>query len=306
MDISLCVVTYERPHDIRRLLYSLCQQTDDLDEVIIVDDSETTDTEAVVAGFEELPITYIHRYDGSGMTEARNIAINRANGEIIAFVDDDVECSPDWIANLRDSWTTHSDAAAIGGPALLVDDDGEIKSDITRTAENQNVLNEYGEGRTLEMGWVPREAVKTDALGGANMSFRSSVLSEVNGFNPIYRGSEVYEDMDIMARLYRRGKSIYYDPSLQVKHYDTPKTGVDTSEEEFYYWGWNLIIFRYVCFPETFKMSILRLPFTSGWKRLGRAVVNDRNHLLTVKGYVDGLVHVLKHGDDLPVDRLSS
>jgi glycosyltransferase involved in cell wall biosynthesis len=44
--------------------------------------------------------------DGSGMSDARNHAVNLAETPVVAFIDDDVRLPPDYIDNLRRAWRT--------------------------------------------------------------------------------------------------------------------------------------------------------------------------------------------------------
>lgn len=312
MDLSVCVVTYERPSHVSRLLDSLADQDTPADEVVLVDDSDDDRTERVAESARDplaaggCDLVHVRREDGSGMTDARNAAIETAAGDVLAFLDDDVECPPDWIGTLRRLWADHPEAGAIGGPALIVDDDGEYAEELIRSDENYNWINEYGEQRSKEYRWLPSRIVETDQLGGANMSFRRETLTELGGFNAIYRGSEMYEDTDIMARLRRRDRTVLYCPELAVRHYETPKTGAQTTTEELYWVGWNGVVFRYVCFPETFAVSLLRLlvrnrgMLSSAWKKVGASLLDGTNRLWTLKGYVDGLRYVMENRESLP------
>lgn len=311
MDVSLCVVTYNRPEDIKRLFLSLEAQHTIPDQIIIVDDSNNSQTRTIVRDIEprlDTRVNYIHRDDGDGMTDARNVAIKHAGGDVVAFLDDDVELPSDWVAKLVDSWTAHPDAWAIGGPAFVVDETKEYVWDIYRTTENQNWLNEYGEYDGAQWAWQPPEPTETDHLIGANMSFRRDILEQLGGFNAIYRGSELYEDTDIMARIRRRGGTIIYDPELAVDHYETSKTGTDNLKEDKYWQGFNAIIFRYVCFPKQFSLSFLRLltvnqgQLTTVWKKLGASLLYDAVWLSLLRGYLDGLVYVIRNRNSLPVD----
>ena len=308
MDISLIVVTYERPTEIERLLESLTRQDVPPEQLIIVDDSDSDETATIVSRVQSesaLSIEY-HRPSSGSMSAARNYGLRYADNEIVAFLDDDVECPPEYVSNLKEAWETHASAAAIGGPALWVDDSGVRIADINETVLNQNWLTEYGEQRSSEGDWRPPRAVQTDQLAGANMSVKRSVLEELGGFNTVYGGSEVYEDTDVMARIRKCGGKIIYDPALEVKHYETPKTGASKKRDQFYWRGFNGIVFRYVCFPQTFWVSIARLMTVNPgwldpvWLCIGIAVARDTDQLWILKGYVFGLRHVLRNRHSLP------
>lgn len=311
MKISVCVVTYNRSENIDRIIRSLKKQRVSPHQLVIVDDSDGNETQKIISRFDSqtnVSTEYIHRSTSSGMTEARNVAIDYVDGDIVAFLDDDVECPPEWIANLRNSWRSHPNAHAIGGPALLVDSDGEYVHDITHTDENLNWINKYGEQRSSQGAWVPSSYIEVDQLGGANMSFRKNVLDDLGGFNAFYQGSEVYEDTDIMARIRRRDGKIIYHPDLAIKHYETAKVGAPTDKEAQYWFGFNAILFRYICYPENFSISIIRLLTINqgwllpAWLKFLSALIKNTDWLFVLKGYIDGLIYVIRNRKSLTAD----
>ena len=93
--ISVIIPTYNRAKLLPRAIQSVLQQTFNEIEVIIVDDASTDDTEQVVASMQEPCIRYIRLEHNSGACMARNIGIQAAQGEWIAFQDSDDEWMPD-------------------------------------------------------------------------------------------------------------------------------------------------------------------------------------------------------------------
>lgn len=90
-DISLIVLTYNRPGPLKRCLESIAA----LDmgrtsfEVIVVDDGSTFDNKSVIGEFEgRLEIRYLRKSRG-GVASARNHGGAHAEGKLIAFIADD-------------------------------------------------------------------------------------------------------------------------------------------------------------------------------------------------------------------------
>ncbi|MEI7929226.1 MAG: glycosyltransferase family A protein, partial [Verrucomicrobiales bacterium] len=94
--VSVVVPTYNRAYTLGRALNSILVQTDDRDDVIVVDDGSVDDTAAVVAGFGDA-VRYI-RQPNLGPGAARNRGIAAARHELITFLDSDDE----WLAGKLD------------------------------------------------------------------------------------------------------------------------------------------------------------------------------------------------------------
>ena len=95
MDVKISVVlpVYNVANYLRKCLDSLVNQTFEDFEVICVNDGSIDGTELILekysSKYKNLKIISV---DHGGQGAARNIALNRANGEYIAFIDAD-----DWV-----------------------------------------------------------------------------------------------------------------------------------------------------------------------------------------------------------------
>lgn len=97
MDVSVLIPTYNRAHFIGATLTALLDQTHPPQEIVIVDDGSTDDTESVVAAFDHPAIRYIRRTN-AGCTAARQTALEHASCDWIAFCDSDDLWEPDRLA----------------------------------------------------------------------------------------------------------------------------------------------------------------------------------------------------------------
>jgi glycosyltransferase involved in cell wall biosynthesis len=100
MKVSLIIATHERPGLLRRALASVARQSFPDIETIVVDDNglgthQQQQTGNVVAEFGGM--TYVANPKNIGKAASMNIAAKLAQGEIIAFLDDDDEFHPDKI-----------------------------------------------------------------------------------------------------------------------------------------------------------------------------------------------------------------
>jgi glycosyltransferase involved in cell wall biosynthesis len=94
--ISVVMPTYDRPERLRRAVESVREQTYRNLELIVVDDCSPTPAEQVLSDFEleGLEVRHIRHSENRGANAARNNGIEAANGEFVAFLDDDDEWVP--------------------------------------------------------------------------------------------------------------------------------------------------------------------------------------------------------------------
>ena len=95
MQISVVIPTYNRYEFLKRAITSVVAQTASVAEIIVVDDGSCDDTAQIVKDFPS--IIYIYQKN-SGVSSARNVGIEKAKYEWIAFLDSDDEWHPQKIA----------------------------------------------------------------------------------------------------------------------------------------------------------------------------------------------------------------
>lgn len=87
--ISVIIPTYNREKTIKKSIESVLNQTYQNFELLIVDDGSTDNTKKVVDEFNDERIIWISYGQNRGAAYARNIGIENAKGEYIAFHDSD-------------------------------------------------------------------------------------------------------------------------------------------------------------------------------------------------------------------------
>ena len=89
--VSIITPTYNSKEFIREAIQSVQSQTYEYWEMLIVDDASSDDTCKIVSNFVENDerITLIKQSQNGGAAVARNVAINKAKGRYIAFLDSD-------------------------------------------------------------------------------------------------------------------------------------------------------------------------------------------------------------------------
>ncbi len=93
--VSVVIPTHNRAELLCRAIQSVLDQTFQAFEIIVVDDASGDDTEAAVRGFHDRRIQYIRHAVGKGDAGARNTGVRNAEGDYVAFLDDDDEWLPE-------------------------------------------------------------------------------------------------------------------------------------------------------------------------------------------------------------------
>jgi O-antigen biosynthesis protein len=196
--ISVVVCSYNGSHTIRDTLSGLANLEYPHYETIVVDDGSTDNTAAIVSEYDVRLI----RTPQSGLSHARNVGMQAAKGEIVAYIDDDAYPDPHWLTYLAITFmeTSH---VGVGGPNLPPPEDGMVA---------QCVANAPGGPSHVLLS--DQEA---EHIPGCNMAFRKSCLEAIAGFDPQFRTAG--DDVDICWRLQEQGWTIGFSPAAVVWHH---------------------------------------------------------------------------------------
>jgi len=127
--VSIIVPTYNRLDYLKLTLQSMLGQTYQNIEIIVVDDgSEGDDNERYCEQFPE--IRYIKIENFGGPARPRNIGIDAANGDFIAFTDDDDIWLPKKLENQVAILNKQTEYGLVHGPCIVIDEAGEETGEI--------------------------------------------------------------------------------------------------------------------------------------------------------------------------------
>jgi glycosyltransferase involved in cell wall biosynthesis len=102
--VSVVIPAYNAERYVGQAIHSVLAQTCPPHEIVVVDDGSTDDTAAVVCRFGE-PVRYLrqpHRERG-GAAQARNLGVDAAHGDLLAFLDADDLWVPDKLQHQIDA-----------------------------------------------------------------------------------------------------------------------------------------------------------------------------------------------------------
>lgn len=126
--VSVVVPTHERADVLQRAIESVLDQTFTDIEVIVVDDASTDNTESIVEGYDDPRIRYIRHEENRGGSAARNTGIKAADGEFVAFLDDDDEWRPGKLDAQLDTYNTDSEVGVVYTGIENVDSEGQTNA----------------------------------------------------------------------------------------------------------------------------------------------------------------------------------
>ncbi len=211
-------------------------------EIIVVDNRREVPTPDPLAGLAARHLARLVRATRAGISAARNVGIEAATSDVIAFTDDDVRVDREWLRAIGTRLALESDTDAISGlvlPAQL-----ETAAQIyyeryfggfggPRTFEPLHLIaDDRGTGclrggRFLALNDEEREVRRASLYGvgayvaGANMAFRREALARIGGFNEVLgtgTASRGGEDLYAFITLLDRGGKIAYEPAAFVRH----------------------------------------------------------------------------------------
>jgi glycosyltransferase involved in cell wall biosynthesis len=125
--VSILMLTYSRPQLIGRAIASVCAQSFEDWELIVVQDGSNPETHCLLEAWlaKESRIRYCHRGMPGSIAEASNFGLALARGEYVAILDDDDDWAlTDKLARQVDFLDCHPEYVACGGGYIVVDQHG--------------------------------------------------------------------------------------------------------------------------------------------------------------------------------------
>lgn len=219
--VSIVVPTFNRADDIRELLLTLQQQSCQDFDVIIVDNSSSDNTAAVISeSMAAWPgrLQY-HVKPPNGPASARNLGASMSDSHFLLFLDSDVRPHPDWIERALAHFSDHQQLGAVAGLVLY--------------AFDPTLVNAFGGDQGyFGLCWDQDEATPRNQVSGprrviwANCSalmISRPLFDHIDGFDERYFYG--HEDSELGWKVNTVGQEVWVFPDLEATHNVSPVPG---------------------------------------------------------------------------------
>ena len=225
--VSVVVCVYNGERTIDSCLSSLEKLHYPNYEVVVVNDGSTDKTREIIESYDYVRLI---NQENKGLSAARNVGIQAAKGEIIAFTDADCMADADWLTYLVARFES-TEFAAVGGPNLSPPDDSFVASCVAVSpgAPTHVLLDDE----------------VAEHIPGCNMAFRREALEAIDGFDPIFRAAG--DDVDLCWRLQNKAYKIGFSPAAVVWHFRRNTIRDYLKQQRGYGKAETLLFFKHPC-----------------------------------------------------------
>ncbi len=211
--VSIIICCYDQAHFLGEAIESALAQTHIAEEIVVVDDGSSDNTEAVVARYPS--VAYL-RQPNSGLSAARNAGLRHTRGEHVIFLDADDRLRPTAAARGLSALAARPDCACATGHHHLIGVDGAVIQEWVRPPGENDRYTLLLKGNYVSMC--------------AAVLFRRAALTVVGEFDPALEAAEDYDlylriarrfpicdHDDVVAEYRRHGAALTDDPLLMLR-----------------------------------------------------------------------------------------
>ncbi len=195
--VSIIIPTYNREKTLLRAIKSVLNQEYDRYEIIIVDDGSTDNTRNIIESYlKNENIFYIFQKN-KGVCAARNLGIEKANGEYIALLDSDDEFSPDKLSIQINIMKASNSIFSVSNCAII--------------NENQSTKNKYNNNFLVSEEQVINNEIP---LSASLMLFRKDLCREFLFDEELPTAN----DLDFILRVLTKNRILFIKDELTKIH----------------------------------------------------------------------------------------
>ncbi|HEY8831235.1 MAG TPA: glycosyltransferase [Gemmatimonadaceae bacterium] len=234
--ISVVTPTLDRPHEVKTLLSSLAGQQHLPLELLLVDGAPASmnETQEIVESAKSgLPFTVNYIRRGGGTAIQRNIGIDDARGELIAFIDDDIVLEPSFFKEIIVAYARAGEER-VGAIAGYITNQflDSAKSPRWRWYRRLGLFTTYEPGRfDFETGYPinrymqpPHEGIREIDFAGSNcVVWRREVFDDGLRFDEFFADYGVVEDAHLALSARRRGWKMWEAGRARCVHMHSPR-----------------------------------------------------------------------------------
>lgn len=227
--VSVIIVSYKVRYYIEQCLYSVLRSVPDAEIFVVDNDSADGSVEFLRKRFPQVEV--IDNGCNAGFGKANNIALAKATGRYVLFLNPDTVVAERTIPGCIEYMDAHPDTGAVG--VRMQYGDGHFALESRRSLPTPSVAfwHMTGIGRLFShsrvfakyhLSYLDRDReCGIDVVSGAYMFIRKEVLDKIGGFDEAFF---MYgEDIDLSYRILQQGYKNCYLP-LPIVHYKGEST----------------------------------------------------------------------------------
>ena len=222
--ISYIIITWNGRQLLANLLLSMNHQLDRADiEVIIADNGSIDGTKEWLAEYYP-QIQLISLNSNRGVAYARNRALEKAKGEYLFILDNDIQITDEAVVGMEQFMDTHLETGMVG--CRLVYPNGDLQESCKPypgiIQKTRHLLCPHSSTITYEQLILASKPFEPFYLIGACQMIRYSAYKQVGALDEnIFYGPE---DCDYCLRLRKNGWKVIYLPQFSMTHHCQRKT----------------------------------------------------------------------------------
>lgn len=243
--ISIIVLNYNGASYLSNCINSVLNSQYENFEIILVDNN-SSDKSGINCKNKFPSIELLENSTNLGLY-ARNLGVDKSNGEYIVFLDSDTEVEPNWLNNLLESFQKH-------GPGLY---QGKLLQ-----MNNQNIvdscgdmINVFGFGFARERGNIDvGKHSKFDSIGftvGACTFTSKKIIKKIGKIDESKLLFQMLDDLDYGWRGWLLNIPSYYEPKAIVYHIGSPT--LKFTSKKFFFLERN----RWICLLSLYSRKSL-------------------------------------------------
>lgn len=229
MFISVVVAVRNEAKHIRGCIESLANQDYENYEIIVVDGMSDDGTYEILKELQKKYDFKLFRNDKKNAAAGRNIGIEKAKGDVIAFIDGDAIASRQWLSSIK-KVMEEKEVAGVGGPDLLPENAGHMAKIIgiimTSPLARGGKLNPSTQHIMMERERYVRH------IPTCNLAIRKEIFYEVGLFDENFVKGQ---DLELNYRITKAGYKLFYSPAIQVVHHR--KDQIPLFARQIYKWA---------------------------------------------------------------------
>jgi GT2 family glycosyltransferase len=223
--ISAVIPTKNRPEDLRRAVLSILSQSRLPDQLVIIDQSESDESRDIVGELipdgSAIPLVYVLDTSISGLVDAKRHSLSIATGDLICFLEDDIELEESYFEEIVKGFAGHPQMLGCCAVATNVPVQPAGYQVIHRLF-HRGIFEDKRVGVFGDLAKAGVDLIQSDMISGGISAWKREVFDRVK-FD-VLNGFHIYEDNDFSTRVAKVfGARLYINPRARLQHHMSPR-----------------------------------------------------------------------------------